>query len=655
MDYTNIIWRDGQPYSEMYDDIYFSSAEGESVAGRAEFEHVFFSNNGLPARWHGRERFTIVELGLGSCLNCLLTIQAWLDQSAHDDAVLHYIAIEKYPLAPQTISRILSTCTGLRSLLDEFLRVYPPPVSGIHSRRLCGGRVVISFRFMDAQDALDGYRLDADAWYLDGFSPSKNPEMWSLQLFEKMSANSNHGATCSTYTAAGFVRRNMLAAGFDVSKVKGSGNKREMLTAVLAADHLCAEHRLSAYADSPWFDVQPAQPSTDLSADRTAIVIGGGIAGMTVAYALTVRGFEVTVIDDPQGEKSAGSANPAAIVYPRLSVDNDIDNELYLCAFFHACFQLAQMQSAYNETFWFDTGLLQIYDRSRIQKIIDRYGYNEDIVKICESFTACSAGVDKVPVEFVSAGMVLPSVLMDALIEGCGPGLHVVKQRVESIQMLGGRWSCRLSSGEVYDAEVMVVASGTSGDVCEYFDCPVDKVRGQMLTLKAEPSSEQIRQVINAGFYITPAIEGRHHLGATFSRDNMDISIDDDDNLELIQRLEQACPQIFSQQIIESSWAGFRYTSRDRVPVVGPVPDKILLEQNYSDIALGRTNKRYPPAEHLKGLFVSLAHGSRGFTTSFISAEIIASLITGEPVPVSKRVLDYLSPSRFAINDLKQR
>ncbi|MBL4711440.1 MAG: tRNA (5-methylaminomethyl-2-thiouridine)(34)-methyltransferase MnmD, partial [Gammaproteobacteria bacterium] len=185
MQYSNLIWRDGQPYNEMFDDIYYSSNDDEDISGEAEFKHVFLKNNGLPERWQHRSQFVIAELGLGSGLNCLLTMREWLKHcdETKQKKTLHYIAIEKYPLSPQAITQLISRYPNLQPYCDEFLAHYPPAVASTHSRSLFDNKVVIHFKFMDACAALEESQMKVDVWYLDGFSPSKNIDMWSQQLF----------------------------------------------------------------------------------------------------------------------------------------------------------------------------------------------------------------------------------------------------------------------------------------------------------------------------------------------------------------------------------------------------------------------------------------------------------------------------------------
>ncbi len=165
MQYANLIWRNGQPYSEQFDDIYYSSDEEELISGESEFTHVFFKHNGLPERWENTKQFVIAELGFGSGLNCLLTIREWLEHLESGDAgkCLHYVAIEKYPLSPDSIVHLISKYPELKKYCDELVSVYPPAVSGSHSRHLFDNRVVIHFKFMDAYDALKNESFKVDA------------------------------------------------------------------------------------------------------------------------------------------------------------------------------------------------------------------------------------------------------------------------------------------------------------------------------------------------------------------------------------------------------------------------------------------------------------------------------------------------------------
>ncbi len=650
MQFTKIIWRDGQPYSSLFDDIYYSSDENESVSGESEFKHVFFKNNGLPERWDSGKDFVIAELGFGSGLNCVLTIREWLKhcEVSNSNKTLHYIAIEKHPLSAETITELMSRYPELRGYSDELVENYPPAVEATHRRSLFDNRVVIHFKFMDVADALDDDGLEVDAWYLDGFSPAKNPAMWSEKLFALIVSNSRNGATCSTYTAAGFVKRNMQKAGLKTDKVKGFGKKREMLVARLA-DAVTGnkETQPFRYRDKPWFQ-RPARLDVSI---RTATIIGAGIAGLSLAYSLVQRGWSVTVVDKHGGLAKGASSNPAPIVYPRLSVNNDIDMMFYTSSYCHALHVLNKLQKTSKQQFWFGGGLLQSVDEKRLNKILDEFHFNEDYIS--------KTGVTpdgEVTVDYVTAGVVLPAILCDVLKDECAANLKIIKADIDEVRLCGKKWCCFSDAESILDDEVLIVANGTEiNELGLPLEFPVEAVRGQVAVLSENQASSQIKKTRNAAVHITPAIDGKHYLGATYDRGSNITTATQEDSKVLLQSLNNIYPEMFSDDDCCDAWVGFRTISKDRVPIVGAIPDVSFYDEEYADIRHGSNTRIYRGAAYLDGLYISAAHGSRGFTSSFLSAEIVASLIDGTPMPVSKRVLDYLSPSRFVVNDLKRR
>ena len=676
MQYTNLVWRNGQPYSERFDDIYYSPAveelatintAGESCSGEGEFQHVFFRQNNLAERWQQDRDFVIAELGLGSALNCLLTMREWLQfsESTGRSNTLHYVAIEKYPLSPDAIHQLLANDLSLKPFLDELLSVYPPAVATTHIRRLFDGRVVIHFKFIDVAEALNSSTLRIDAWYLDGFSPAKNPDMWSSSLFEKIAANSHPGTTCSTYTAAGSVKRNMQSAGFEVSKVNGYGKKREMLFASMPAGE---EHEngnfLLGFKDRPWFK----QPARTGNKAKRATVLGAGIAGMSIAHALVKRGWKITIVDRHEGVAAEASANLAAIVYPRLSLNNDVDVEFYLAAYCYAVFHLQSLQSDDgSEKFWFADGLLQSMEKNRLNEIIKKYDFNEAFADVFDGeLPVFSSNNQQSFIHYKNSGVVLPAKLCAALNRACADSLQFIHAQVSKVSYEKDMWCCISDSETVCRSEVLIVANGSGIDDLGIDDSgiddqmpamrfPVDIVRGQMLALKENPASREIKKTINEDVYITPAIDGLHYLGGTYARSDVDTESREQDTLSLLDSAGQLYPGVFGRGDCNRTWVGFRTMSKDRVAIVGAVPDIKFFENEYADIKNGNLKKTYRAAQYCPGLYISAAHGSRGFTQSFLCAEIIAAQIAGEPIPVSDSVMNYLGPSRFIVNDLKRR
>lgn len=652
MQYTKLIWRDGQPYSEMFDDIYYSSNEGECISGESEFDHVFFKNNGLPERWNGTGDFVIAELGFGSGLNCILTIREWLKHREGNkiNKCLHYIALEKFPLSPDVIVKLISRYPELKPICEELIANYPPAVRGSHSRHLFGSRIIIHYKFMDAYEALKHEKFNVDCWYLDGFSPAKNTEMWSQELFEKLAQNSHHGTTCSTYTAAGFVKRNLQKAGFTVNKVKGYGKKREMLVAGFNV----TQKPVFKYRDKPWF----YSPREKNIAIKKATIIGAGIAGLSVAYSLVKRGWSVTVIDRHADVAQETSGNPAVIVYPRLSVNNDVDTEFYTDAYCYNLYVLEALQKKYQEKFWFDCGLLQLTDKKRISQIIKKFSFNDDYVSIRKNLEKYGNedSINQVFAEYRTAGVILPGILCDVIKQECGDSLSFIQATITGIKQSDNQWLCLSGEQLIAESEILVIANGTGlNDLGLTLSFPVENIRGQVAVFNENINSKNIINVINANKHITPAINHRHYLGATYTRESTSLDVDVNESRELFDSINHSVPGMLKQDDYCDAWVGFRAMSKDRVPIVGAIPDEKFYVKEYADIRHGDTKKIYQSARYLGGLYVSAAHGSRGFTSSFLSAEFIAAQIEGTPVPVSKRVMDYLSPSRFIVDDLKHR
>lgn len=650
MQYSNLIWRDGHPYSELFDDIYYSSNNTEAIPGESEFNHVFFEHNNLAARWSDRDQFIIAELGFGSGLNCVLTIRQWLKHCATCDTkkTLHYIAIEKYPLSADSVTALVSRYPELKPICDEILKSYPPAIEATHCRRMFDNQVVIHYKFMDINQALDDEGLNVDAWYLDGFSPAKNPDMWASSVFEQMAINSAAGASCSTYTAAGFVRRNLEQAGFKVRKVSGHGNKREMLVASL----IDKPPPPLFYKDKPWF--APAKKVTSTS--KSITVIGAGIAGLSMAYSMVQRGWSVCIIDKHRNIAAETSANPAAIIYPRLSVNNETDTRFYIAAYCYSLYVLNKLQRKHQKAFWFDDGLQQTFDRKRITEILYHYQFNNDFMSTAECFFRDDTKLldDKVLVDYKKAGVVLPGILCEVIKQECGDALKLLHANADMISYDHNKWLCFSESELINEADCLVIANGNSvNDLLVTLQLPVEAIRGQALILNTKKSNN-IKKTINADIYFTHSIANKHYLGASYSRLNKTSKIDPNDNRSLLASLDVIYPGAFKVEDIDQSWVGLRCMSKDRVPVVGAVPDVKFFNEQYSDIHHGKCNKQYPAVQYQAGLYITAAHGSRGFTSSFICAEIIASQIEGQSLPVNKKTLDYLNPSRFIVNELKR-
>ncbi len=216
---AEIDWRDGDvPVSTRFDDPYFSLENGLE-----ETRYVFLDGNGLPGRF--RDGFHVAELGFGTGLNALTTVLAW--QAAGNQGTLNVTSFEAYPMTPGDMRHALRAFPELGALRDHLIEAW---TAGQHEIDLPGG-VHLQVITGDARETLTHWPGQADAWYLDGFSPAKNPELWEAELMQEVGRHTAPGGTAATYTAAGFVRRGLEAAGFDVTRRPGYGRKRHMTIA----------------------------------------------------------------------------------------------------------------------------------------------------------------------------------------------------------------------------------------------------------------------------------------------------------------------------------------------------------------------------------------------------------------------------------------
>ena len=640
MKYATIEWRDNQPYSPDFDDIYYSIA-----GSRGEAEHVFLKSNNLTDRFQDDGQFIIAETGFGFGLNFILTLQAW-QQHAKKDACLHYIGIEKHPVSPDDIRRLSKHWPDLVIYFDELLAVYPVPIAGHHTRSLLSGRVFLHFIFMDVLDALRDDRFNVDAWYLDGFSPQKNTDLWSEQVFGLIAQNSKHNATLSTYTSAGSVKRGLVAAGFGINKVKGHGNKREMITAVL-------ENKKPYRTKAPWFEVVPHVPK-----NKTALVVGAGLAGLSVAWALTQRGWKVTIVDKCQGVARQASGNPAGLVLPRLSIDNKTDSMFYTSAFLYAISQLDRLQSLTDEQFWFKDGVYSLLEKEKAAKIISENGFPCEFVNLISSDDVPKALSDWSgdSVFFPEAGWAIPPKICTAIARAAVDRIEQVFAEVGDLARENNCWVAKDKNGEVVaSADIAIIAAGDEINTLGVTSwLPVFSARGQVTRVPANENSRDFTSAVSFDGYVTPVHNGEHITGASYSTGDNDKNLNAQHQRENIDRLNHYIPDLFMQPDRLEGRVGFRAVSEDRVPIVGAVPDRDAFLRLYMDLHHGRTSVYYEKGEYLQGLYVSAAHGSRGMCSCFLSAEIVACMVEGELLPVSKGVSDYINPARFIIRQLKR-
>lgn len=644
-----LAWRPGRaPSSTRFADIYHSRD-----GGLAETRHVFLAGNGLPRAWQGRATFAIGELGFGTGLNFLAAWDLWR-RTKPPAARLHYVAVEGYPLTPAELADCLAPWPEVAPLAHALARAYPSPQRGFH-RAFPADDVCLTLLFGEAGDMLAQLEAEIDAWFLDGFAPDRNPEMWRDAVFAEMARLSRPGASLATYSVAGRVRRGLDAAGFDVARAPGFGAKREMLTGRARAAP-------ARPALQPWF----AKPAHGPARGHAA-VIGGGLAGAHVVAALRRHGWTATLIERHPRIPAGASAVPRAVMAPRLTATPALDGRFHAAAWRFALARLDNLGDA-GASFGRDRGgSLQLAvepdDAARFARIADAAVLPEPFLSSVSAAEASDSAGLRLPLGgllFPQGGSLEPSALCAALTAGTDLRLNA---DVAALDHAGGLWRVAGADGAplgAYDAVVLGNALGVKR-IAQAAWLPLEARRGQASLVPAAPAHAALRAALLYGGYLTPAAHGLHTLGATF--DPVDpgdagaaCEVRAADHARNLADLSRVLPGLLAVPAPEAlaGFAGLRCMSPDHLPVAGPVPDRDGYLADFAGLRHGHPWARYPRARYHHGLYVLTALGARGLVSAPLAAELIASYITGAPWPLERDLVAALHPARFLVRALKR-
>lgn len=660
----------GQPVSKIFDDIYFS-IDG----GLDESRYVFLEQNKLAFRFKtlspGRV-FTVGETGFGTGLNFLACWQCW-EQQAPKESCLTFISTEKYPLEPDSIKRSLSNWPELAPFRDAFLQHYAMSYSKDPQADLwffSFARVRLVLMIGDAEQSLRKLLAcehpqfcqplwqAVDAWFLDGFSPAKNPEMWRLSLLKTVAAISAPGTTLATFTAAGTVRRHLIESGFDVQKVKGFGNKREMLRA--SFDGTKKPGITFRKIKTPW-----SLPSNYYPGHRgqTVAVIGGGLAGCHAAYRLAKRGLQVLLFEAAPSLATEASGNPQGVVYAKLSPHSGNLADINLQGLLYAQ-QIYQDYWQANPDYGERCGVLQLDNTvdalEKHSALAERFAASQFLQRLSREQASDIAGVNlnRGGLFFPYCGWLNLPKLCQWLTDQPNISLFF-GVKVEQLTRRNDHWQLRArvdADGKwLQRADHVVIASA---NYSRYFDLswlPVKAIRGQLSYLP-QSSDFSLSTVLCAKGYMTPVASifngcKAYSVGASFNLGDNSSNLlqrDHDNNIAQMEPYLEDCtlPSAIGGRV------SFRCASPDYLPLAGFVPDAPAFREIYRALRVDAQQAIPEKGCYLPQLYLSIGHGSRGLIYAPLAAEVITSRILGEPPPLSQQLLDALSPARFLIREL---
>jgi tRNA 5-methylaminomethyl-2-thiouridine biosynthesis bifunctional protein len=651
MPHAQLDWDDqGRPHSRVFDDVYFSDKSGLD-----ETRYVFLEQNRLAERFAALPadgRLVIGETGFGTGLNFLCAWQLF-EQHAVAGARLHFVSVEKYPLTPADLQRALALWPELRPLADQLLTHYVAIHQGFQRITLANGRVTLTLMIGDALEQLPQLDAQIDAWFLDGFAPAKNPDMWTAELFVELARLAAPGSTISTFTSTGWVRRLLNAAGFKMKRTPGIGHKWEILRGEFLGWPQDVAPPIPA---KPWF----ARPAP-LTGERRALVIGAGLAGCASAASLAARGWHVSLLERHDAVAREASGNPQGVLYLKLSAHGTALSQLIVSGFGYTRRLLETLQRG---TDWDDCGVLQLAfnakEGERQAQLTEAFA--EDLVHWLDQPQAeAQTGIALTHggLFYPEGGWVHPPALCQA--QAAQPNITLLQHHdVLQLRKVDEQWQA--FDGERLLAAAPVVVLAGAAEIQRFAqsaDLPLKRIRGQITRLSETEQSQALRTVVCAEGYVAPARLGEHTLGASFDFNNEDLTPTTAEHLGNLAMLEEISHDLVSRLNISEQdpeqlqgRAAFRCTSPDYLPIVGPLADREAFDQAYA--ALSKDARQVPDIEcpWLDGLYVNSGHGSRGLITAPLSGELLAAWLENEPLPLPRSIAEACHPNRFALRKL---
>lgn len=608
-----VAWRaDGVPLSERFGDIYHTE-----TGALAQSRHVFLRGCGLPEGWAARPQWRILETGFGFGLNFLTTWHAWRSD-AQRPRMLHVVSIEAHPVSRDDLLRAAMAYPELAGLATRLAAQWHGLLPGFHRLAFDDGHVLLTLCIGDVQPMLRAQRFEADSIFLDGFSPERNPAMWSPDTLKAVSRFARRGTRIATWTIARSVRDALAQNGFAVQKAPGLPPKRDCLEGEFA----------------PAWTVRRRTPAAEAAAPGHCAVIGAGLAGAAVAASLARRGWRVTVLDAADRPATGASGVPAAVFAPHVSPDDALLSRLT-----RAGLRLTwqQLQDRLEEGVdWRASGVIErrAAGDDRLPAGWSAQGPNESWRADAARLQSAGLPDETTALWHARGGWARPARLVAAWL--AQPGITVrCGARVARIEARVASTGWELFDGEgrlLVDADRVVIAAGFES-AAFVPQQTLQPVRGQVAWGRMAAAPDLPTTPLNGDGHLiahVPDADGAFWLaGATFDRDRRETATHEADTEANRARLARLHPgaaamlgDAFSQGQVQA-WAGVRCASHDRRPLVGPCD-----------------------AARPQGPWLCSALGSRGLSFAVLCAELLAARWHAEPLPLSEKLAQSLYAAR---------
>ncbi|WP_397475291.1 tRNA (5-methylaminomethyl-2-thiouridine)(34)-methyltransferase MnmD [Pusillimonas sp.] len=600
----------GTPFSELYGDVYHAR-QGAIEQAR----HIFLRGNGLPERWRGRASFTVCETGFGLGRNFLALWQAWRDDPRRC-ARLHVLAFEAHPfLASDLAAASRELPEGLRELAGQLVDAWPVLLPGVHRLEFEAGRLTLTLFFGRIEQAAREAQAGADAFFLDGFAPDKNPAMWSPALFGQLVRLGRPEATAATWCVNGVVRRALRDAGFIVNKAPGFGGKREMTRAVLRPG-------------LGW-------GSTAINSGPV-LIIGAGPAGAGLAHALAARGRQALVVDPVlvNGRGASHRGHLAAAMTPLVSGDDDQRARLSRSGVLRALHRWQGLPLRARPSRVGTIELLADASQEALRRsTLDTLQFPEAWVRWLDADEVSRRvgfRLDRPGTFFADGQLVHPEPLLDALLDNSH--IQCRAAHIESLRRDGKRWLAKCDNGSIFEAETVVLANSTAA--ATLLSTCVDlrklpklssgwRLAGQVSHFRALDAGRDPATILSAEGYWLPSIGGINVAGSTYVANAAGSAVTEHGHRIISEQmagmLKMKADDVMRLLDASGGWAGWRAVVGGRLPVFGPV-------------------------QGVQGLWLACAYGSRGLTWSALAGDLLAASLDAEPLPLERSLQRAVAP-----------
>lgn len=611
MKHAQITFKNDTPFSLDFDDFYFNDKQGLEES-RFIYSEAFEFNE--------KESFVVAELGFGIGLNFFLTLQRFLRAKKRPKR-LFYVSLEGFYIEAEKLREIyqkLGFYKEFKENLEGFLRFYPKAKEGIY--RFYFKDCFLDLVFSEASQGLKELDFKADVWFLDGFAPAKNEAMFDDFVIKEVARLSKIGTQICTFSASSTLQKRLKAYNFELELTKGFA-KRQMIRAFFKGFEFTDTKAYFARAKNE-FD----------EGKKKVAIIGGGIAGASLAYELSLRGFELSVFEKENSLASGASGNESGVLSSLILKKGVRLGEFSEFAFYEASRfyqKICHLKPSGAFEFAYNEAMKQRFKEQE----------NNALFEFKDIKTA-----------FLPEALCLnPKELVQDLFEKSGAKIYL-NYEFTGFERVEEKFKLFFKDKQSLEFDYLIYAMGAEAKNFVHLDALfLSKVRGQVTHLK--PILDN-KSALSAKGYICPAKEHLQLIGASYDRLNEDKTpLPSDDEANLIN-VSEFLPQDKKVQICGSR-VGFRSYSSDRFAIFGALYDENFYKKAYKSLLWSKNKPQILP-ENVPNLYLSIAHGSRGFASAIIAARCICALMCDEPLPLYKRLAYETHPARFLIRKLKK-